>query len=223
MRQLPLAISPPPADDYAGFVIGANAEAVAHLRTLGATGAPVLLWGPAGSGKTRLLRALAAARQAAGERVAWFDADDALPWGLPAGAALVILDRCERLDAPHQRAAFALFVEAEAAAAQWAAASRLPPVDLALREDLRTRLAWGQVHALQPLPDDELRRALRQEADRRGIALSDEVLAYLLSRLPRDLAHLMALLDALDDYSLAAQRPVTVPLVKTLLAGEAAA
>ena len=44
--------------------------------------------------------------------------------------------------------------------------------------------------------------------------LSEEVLAYLLSRLPRDLASLNAVLEALDRYSLAAKRPVTVPLVR---------
>lgn len=223
MRQIPLAISPPPATDFDSFVVGPNAEAVAHLRALRRVGAPVLLWGPPGCGKTRLLHALVAARLAAGERVAWFDAADAPPWPLSDGAALVVVDDCARLDEARQHAAFALFEEAAGAGVQWVAASRLPPVDLPLREDLRTRLAWGHVFALQPLSDDETRGALRREADRRGILLSDEVIAFLLARLPRDLGHLMGLLDAIDRYSLAVQRSVTVPLVKALLAERAVA
>lgn len=218
MRQIPLAISPLPATDFDSFVVGPNAEALAHLRTLGPAAAPVLLWGPAGCGKTRLLRAVAAARQAAGERVVWFGADDALPWALPEDASAVIVDDCDRLDAARQHAAFTLFVDAGARRVLWAAASRLPPVDLPLREDLRTRLAWGHVFALQPLSDEDKRGALRRDADRRGIWLSDDVIAYLLARLPRDLGHLMSLLDAIDDYSLAMQRMVTLPLVKALLA-----
>jgi len=218
MKQLPLAISPPPATDFDQLVVGPNAQAVQHLRTLRGLAAPVFLWGPTGSGKTRLLRALAAERQAEGERIAWFDADEPLPWTLPEGAGLVVLDRCERLDAAHQLAAFALFVEAGSLGLQWAAAGRLPPVDLPLRDDLRTRLAWGHVFALRPLSDDETRSALRREADRRGIFLSDEVMGYLLTRFARDLAHLMDLLDRLDGFSLAAHRPVTVPLLKKMLA-----
>jgi DnaA-homolog protein len=223
MRQLTLAIGPPPAVDFAEFVAGPNGQAVEHLRNLRGAGAPVLLWGPAGSGKTRLLRALAAARQAGGERVAWFDADTAPPWTLPDGAGLVVVDGCERLDELRQQAAFALFVEANGALVQWAASSRLPPVDLALREDLRTRLAWGHVFALRPLSDDETRSALRREADRRGVFLSDEVMDYLLTRFARDLGHLMAMLEDLDGFSLAAHRPVTVPLLKAMLAERGAA
>ena len=91
-----------------------------------------------------------------------------------------------------------LFVEAGTHGVQWAATGRLPPVDLPLREDLRTRLGWGHIFALQPLAEGETRAALRREADRRGIFLSDEVMDYLLTRFRRDLGHLMALLDRLD-------------------------
>jgi DnaA family protein len=97
-------------------------------------------------------------------------------------------------------------------------AGRLPPVDLPLREDLRTRLGWGHVFALQPLPEAETRAALRQEADRRGIFLSDEVMTHLLTHHPRDLGHLGQVLDALDDYGLALGRRITVPLLRQMQA-----
>ena len=50
-----------------------------------------------------------------------------------------------------------------------------------------------------------MRAALRREADRRGIFLSDEVMDYLLTRFARDLKHLMAQLDRLDEFSLVEQ------------------
>ena len=102
------------------------------------------------------------------------------------------------------------------------AAGRVPPVDLGVREDLRTRLGWGHVFALAPLAEAEVRAALRREADHRGTFRSDEVMSYLLTRFARDLKHLMAQLDRLDEFSLSTQRPITVPLLKQMLAEEAA-
>ena len=220
MKQIPLALTPPPQAGLDSLVVGANAEVVQHLRALVLPAAPLYLWGPAGSGKTHLLRALAARRQAEGERVGWFEAGDALPWSLDEGWSLVVVDRCDELDAAGQQAAFALFVEAGSHNVQWAAAGRLPPVDLGLRDDLRSRLGWGHVFAVQPLAEDETRAALRREADRRGIFLSDEVMGYLLTRFERDLKHLMNMLDRLDGFAMAEQRAVTVPLLKKMLAEE---
>ena len=86
------------------------------------------------------------------------------------------------------------------------AAGRVPPVDLPLREDLRTPPRLGpRVRARSRWPRPRCARALRREADRRGIFLSDEVMDYLLTRFARDLKHLMALLDRLDGFSLADQ------------------
>jgi DnaA family protein len=221
MKQLPLPMHLPARDGFDALVVGRNDHAVAHLRgLLPGTGvsAPVYLWGDAGSGKTRLLRALATQHQAQGERIGWFDAGDALPWLLDEAWSLVVVDRCEALDAAHQQAAFALFVEAGTHGVQWAAAGRLPPVDLPVRDDLRTRLGWGHVFALQPLAEGETRAALRREADRRGILLPDEVIAHLLTHFDRDMVHLMALLDQLDGFSLAEKRHITVPLLKKMVA-----
>ena len=49
--------------------------------------------------------------------------------------------------------------------------------------------------------------------------LGEDVIAYLLARLPRDFASLAAVLDLLDEHSLARQRPVTVPLLREALQG----
>ena len=223
MRQIPLPITASPALGFDHLVVGRNGAAVQHLRGLSqqrGAAAPLYLWGAAGTGKTRLLQALAAQTQADGQRIGWFDANSPLPWLPDEAWRGVVVDGCEALDTDHQQAAFALFVQAESLGLQWAAAGRLPPVDLPLRDDLRSRLGWGHVFALHPLADVETRAALRREADRRGIFLSDEVMGYLLTHLPRDLGHLMALLGRLDVFALAEQRAVTVPLLKKMLAEE---
>ncbi len=220
MRQLPLALGPAPDCTFDSFLPGANAAALQHLRTLGASAAPVYLWGPSGSGKTHLLRALAARVQGTGGVVGSFEAGMSLPWELDAGWSLAIIDRCDELSEEAQRAAFALFEDAAAEGVAFAAAGHLPPVDLPLRDDLRTRLGWGHVFALASLTEPETRAALRREADRRGIFLGDEVMSHLLTHCPRDLASLMQVIDRLDEFSMSKSRHVTVPLLRQMLAEE---
>jgi len=134
--------------------------------------------------------------------------------------ALIVFDDCDCFNADQQQSAFSLFVDATARAIPVASAGRVPPADLPLRDDLRTRLGWGHVLAIQPLSEAESRAALRREADRRGLFLSDDVMDYLLSRFVRDLKYLMALLDRLDDFALVSKRAITVPLIKLMLAEE---
>jgi DnaA family protein len=221
MRQIPLAIAAEAPRTFENYVAGANAPAVAHLAALGPGAAPVYLWGPSGSGKSHLLQATAARFRAQGGRVGWFGAANPVPWAADEPWALVVLDDADAFDAGQQQAAFALFVEATTHGVPIVAAGSMPPVDLPLRDDLRSRLGWGHVFALQPLAEPEVRGALRREADRRGVFLSDDVMDYLLSRFERDLKHLMAQLDRLDEFALANKRAITVPLLRQMLADEA--
>lgn len=197
MQQLVLDIAPPPAPDFDNYLAGPNAEALARVRNLAAGGlreAVLYLWGEPGSGRSHLLRAAARANP-----------------------ALVIADDVEALDEAAQQGLFAAINAARDGGAPVLAAGGKPPARLALREDLRTRLAWGLVYQLRPLTDAEKVLHLKAEAARRGLSLGDDVLRYLLSRLPRDLASLNSVLDALDRYSLATRRPITLPLLREAL------
>ncbi|MBY0409031.1 MAG: DnaA regulatory inactivator Hda, partial [Burkholderiaceae bacterium] len=100
------------------------------------------------------------------------------------------------------------------------AAGSLPPADLSLRDDLRSRLGWGLVFQLQLLSEPERRAVLRQEANTRGVVLGDDVMDYMLKRFSRDLGSLMLLLNALDAFALRTQRAITIPLLKTMLESE---
>ena len=64
---------------------------------------------------------------------------------------------------------------------------------------------------------DGRREVLRQRARRRGWALEEPALEWLLRRVGRDLGGLTALLDRLDRASLAAQRRITVPFLRQVL------
>jgi DnaA family protein len=133
---------------------------------------------------------------------------------------VVLLDDVQLFTAVQQHAAFNWFVNAQTHQRGVLAAGLLPPADLVLREDLRTRLGWGHVFHLQVLGEPERRAVLRQEADARGVFLGDEVMDFMLTRFSRDLGSLMALLGQLDGYALQTKRAITIPLIKSMLENE---
>lgn len=220
LRQFTLDLGPEPDQRFERFIEGANGLLLAHLLELLPGDAPTLLSGAAGSGKTHLLRALGALWQAQGLVVQAFDAATMAPWTLSAQARLVLLDDVDRFDADQQQAAFGLFIEAVGQGAAVVAASRLPAAELSLREDLRTRLAWGPGFALQPLGDAALRQLLRDEGAHRGLLLPDELLDHLLLRFERDTNHLLPLLQQLDRYAMRTKRAPSVPLLREMLMNE---
>lgn len=210
--QLALDLLQPLQPSLDNFVPGRNREALDALRRAARGDAPeriLYLWGEAGSGRTHLLRALADAPRA----YAW------TPASSPEQPGLALVDDVDALDAAAQIALFnrlnAVRAQADAACV---IAGPLPPAQLALRADLRTRLAWGLVYQLHALTDAEKSEALAAHAASRGVTLSADVIAHLLTHLPRDMRTLVAALDALDAYALARKRPLTLALVKEGLA-----
>lgn len=231
MRQVPLALGlEPPACDFPSFVPAGNETLLQHLQQPGPLRAPVYLWGPRGCGKTHLLRAWLAQCRQRGALAGLFEAEaqpapaegpgaaGGGPQDVDPGWHGLVIDDVHRLDAPAQQRLFGWLVEAQGQGVAWLAAGELPPVDLQLRDDLRSRLGWGAVYEVQPLADAQVRAVLGREAARRGFALGDEVADYLLHRFARDLPSLMRLLEALDGYALARKRSVTVPLLREMLA-----
>ena len=218
MKQMILDIAPAPAPTLDGFVPGRNAELLVSLYAL-ANGSNrdhfIYLWGGPGCGRSHLLKAVAAAAQREGRTAVWFNATGA-------GAAddtLVLADDVHTLDAAAQIALFNLHNRLRAGGGSLLASGNAAPAQLLLRPDLQTRLAAGLVYQVHGLDDGEKAAALRGHADARGFRLSKEVSDYLLRHTGRDMPSLLALLDALDRYSLASRRAITVPLLRELLNG----
>jgi DnaA family protein len=92
------------------------------------------------------------------------------------------------------------------------------PMHLHIRPDLASRLAQCLVFQVKCLSDEDKVQALMMHAQTRGFTLPREVAAYLLKTWKRDLPALLAVLDALDRYSLETKRAITVPLAREVLA-----
>jgi len=210
MKQIVLDMGLASGPTLQNFFPGPNDDAFQHLRLWVGNDlrspVPTYLWGESGSGKTHLLRAVAHALNEQGAAVGWLDAGVPDPGVFDAAWQVVLLDDVHAYSAVQQQAAFNWFVNAATSTDGMTcgviAAGVHPPSDLALREDLRTRLGWGHVFQLRLLDEAQRRAVLRQHAEGRGIFLKDDVMDFILTRFSRDLGSLMALLDQLDAYAL---------------------
>lgn len=186
---------PPAEPSFENFIAGENQEALASLTALlyqQTHTSFMYVWGEPGSGKTHLLLAA----QSRGAHIA---------------------DDVHLLDETAQITLFDTFNHIKADGGMLVTAGRYAPSQLGIRDDLATRLAWGLVYQLHPLRDEYKVEALRAHAKARGIKLPDEVITYCLRNLRRDLATLMSVLEALDQWSLTIKKPITVPMLKQIL------
>ena len=224
MKQIALDIGLAPGPTLTSFFAGCNEPALRHLQLWAGSPTrspvPTYLWGESASGKTHLLKAVEHSLREEGASAGWLDASVHEPPEFNPAWSVVLLDDVHLYTAVQQHAAFNWFVNAQTHQRGVLAAGLLPPADLQLREDLRTRLGWGHVFQLQVLGEPERRSVLRQEADARGVFLGDEVMDFMLTRFSRDLGSLVAMLGQLDGYALQTKRAITIPLIKSMLENE---
>jgi len=223
-----LDLEVPRPRDFAAFVAGENEELLERLRAParpGDTGArTIYIWGATGCGCTHLLHAWAdagrglyldlGAKEAARQVAALTVAGAARP-------ARVALDHVHRLADHGQQPLFNLVnaIRMEAVPSSLLVAGDRPPARLELRTDVITRLSWGLVYEVRPLSEASRRAAMARHARARGMAAGEDLLDWLLVTVPRDLPTLLAALDAIDRWSLAAKRAPTVALAREWLRG----
>lgn len=208
------------------FLAGRATRPLVELlqRQAGESGeAIVFIYGPAGCGKSHLLQA---ACHPLGSRALYLPLAELR--GYPAAELLqgvesrdlVCLDDVHRVlgDESWEEALFHLCNRARQRGCRLLVAADAAPRALTLElEDLRSRLGWGIVYQLNRPGDEEKAAILQFRAARRGLALSGEVAAYIVSRAPRALDQLLDLLERLDRASLARQRALSIPFVKQIL------
>lgn len=221
VKQLVLELIPAPEPSFDNFVVGANQEARNALLDVVLQRPPaavLYLWGVSGSGKSHSLYAVASSLKqsivtatslAAHRNDALSDAQMETP--------IIVVDDVERLDDAAQVALFnAINQRAQQDGSCVVVAGHAAPRDLPLRPELASRLGSGLSFQLHPLTDSEKAAALNAHATSRGFSLREEVTSYLLRHSRRDMTSLIAMLDALDQYSLETGREITLPLLKQI-------
>lgn len=235
--QLPLTLIEPPKPRLDDGAIGRNQAALAALerfaRGQATPGELLYLWGVPGCGKSFWLSAWAQAShdhgtslltcsQAGNEQgllsAGWQRALEALSEPeLASPCRIWLIDDVDQASDEQASLIFQLYNASRELGHVMVCAAAVAPLRLSLRDDLRTRLGQGLVFELHELNDDEKRLALRERAHKLGWLMSDELLNYLMTRLPRDLGLLTRVVDSLDRIALSRQRQPSIPLLKELL------
>ena len=225
-KQLTLDLHLRESYNFDNFITGDNALLLDLLNRMAGNRAEqqVYVWGATATGKSHLLQAccqLASGRQRSIAYVPLRQVIDYTPEVLDGleSVELVCIDDVQLVAGRRnwQEKLFDLINRLREADRQLLLAAELPANELDLElEDLRSRLNWGPVIQLKPLDDEQKQQALRLRAERRGFELPDKVAAYMLKNYSRDLSGLFDKLEQLDRASLAEQRRLTIPFVKSV-------
>ncbi len=215
---------PLPLDDQFSLdnFVAVDLSRRAALAALGSQPPVALLVGAAQSGLSHLLQAFAAEHKGAIylplRQFAEFPPSAVLA-GLEESSWLLLDD----IDAVWNRpdwseALFALYNSCRDRGASWLSASHTPLAEQSpVLADLRSRLGSGLLFHWSSYSDVQLGELLIERAGRRGLTLTQELVAYLLSRLQRHPAALMAALERLDEHSLQTGRALTKPMARQAL------
>lgn len=224
MGQLPLALRLNRNATFESFVGLASAAAVAHVRSVARGERMDTIWlsGPRNSGKTHLLSAACRAAADAGLRPMYLALDrNSEPAVLASldGIDLLALDAMDRIaGSTDWEAALFPVLNDRLDRGGLLMAGRHGPRECGFGlADLASRAAAAAIYTLDPLTDDELGEAVLKQAAQRGLQFDEPSANYLLHRLSRDIGELTRWLDRIDQFALAEQRRVTIPLLREVI------
>lgn len=212
------------------FVVGANFELMAFLRSLHVSFRGIWISGARASGRSHLLRACCSAAMQTGRQAIYIDcAAPESDWSAEvqcamdvslASNAFVAMDNLGRLKGhkQHEEALMSIYQTLHALDGEMLVSHDQSALGVEFDlPDLNSRMRGFAHFSLVPLQDHGKAEVLTRRARAKGYDLPDAVVEYWLRRGPRDLSTLVRDLERLDQATLTHQRLLTVPLLKQVL------
>ena len=177
----------------------------------------IYLWGPSAVGKTHILIATIKKFLNLNKEVidlSLIDENDTFNLGT---IDLFFLDDIERADDKIQNNLFNIFNMSENENATIFITGSLPPNQMLLRPDLRTRLSQCLVLNLKELEDEEKKDVLLKRSYFMGINLKLEIIDYLVKNYNRNMHELIKLIEKIDKESIIQKKRITIPFIKSFM------
>lgn len=222
--QIPLPLSFDKRFSLGNYIADNASYLNQHLTALFDETGEVLigLWGGSDSGKTHLLNACAHYARACDVPFHLFDAAllvTARAKGfsdLPTGSVLGV-DNLDLLAGNRQweEQFYQVVNRVKAGELRFVFTLSRQPRDIGFRlADMKSRLMWGLLIALESPQDEQIEAILKARAKLLGLEITNDVIRYLLGHYSRKLSDQMQLLYRLDHASMSKQRKITIPLVR---------
>ena len=177
----------------------------------------IYLWGPSAVGKTHILIATIKKFLNLNKEVidlSFIDDNDTFDLG---SIDLFFLDDIDRADGKIQNNLFNIFNMSENENAAIFITGSLPPNQMSLRPDLRTRISQCLVLNLKELEDEEKKDVLLKRSYFMGINLKLEIIDYLVKNYNRNMHELIKLIEKIDKESIIQKKRITIPFVKSFM------
>lgn len=177
----------------------------------------IYLWGPSAVGKTHILIATIKKFLNLNKEVidlSFIDDNDTFDLG---SIDLFFLDDIDRADGKIQNNLFNIFNMSENENAAIFITGNLPPNQMLLRPDLRTRISQCLVLNLKELEDEEKKDVLLKRSYFMGINLKLEIIDYLVKNYNRNMHELIKLIEKIDKESIIQKKRITIPFIKSFM------
>jgi chromosomal replication initiator protein len=207
------------------IVCDGNAGAIQFARRIADPEDPenlLYIHGPAGSGKTHLLKAIGQVMRGAGKRVApYFSfrdtcSADELCSLFASANALAVDDLHLMPDDGNLRAAlWQVFNDFHSSGRKIVLAGLSAPRDLPHLDDhLVSRLLWGLVARVDVSDDHSRQMILKKIAADRQVRIPDDVVDYILMTTSREVGDLISAFESVFRLSMMLKRRITLPLAR---------
>lgn len=176
------------------------------------------IWGTQGTGKSHILKAWVGQAIAAGHSAIYINPSNTLLTEKLEQYDYIAIDQIDHLNTEEQAELFYLFNNIRNSGhGHLLLAADVPPTQLSVREDLRTRMSYCLVYEVKALSQEEKIEALTQLAHTRQINIDPIIFEYLINNWRADLQSLLNIFNDLANYSFTQHKKITLPLLKKLL------
>ncbi len=225
MLQLPLDIRLDDTLRLENFYQGDNTQLIEKISKIDqSSGDFIFVWGEENSGKSHLSQAVCRELSTLNLTVAYFPLNNAqlqpeVLEGLEFADA-VCIDSIDSIcgDRLWEESIFNLYNNLKIHQRAFIIFAGNSPQNLALNiADLKSRLNSMEIYRLAPLDDEEKISFIISMSKNLGLDVSHDVAKFILHRTTRSIENLVDLVNLLDTQSIAKQRKITIPFVKSIL------